>query len=240
MRLLRGDGRALRIGHRGAAALAPANTLAALRAAVEHGVDLVEFDLLADVDDRLVLAHSHLELPHARATLDDALRFVVEAGIGAHVDLKQRGLEPRLVDSLRRHGLVERSLVSSLDAAALRELRALEPRLAVGLSYPEDRYGLSRRRAFAPLIAGGGAAMRRTLPRLIGRWLARSGAAAAVLHHLLVTPVLIARCHGRGAAVFAWTVNDPAAAKRLEDWGTDAIITDDPRIFSASAASNEL
>ena len=44
MRLLRGDARALRVGHRGAAALAPENTMAALRAAVELGVDYIEFE----------------------------------------------------------------------------------------------------------------------------------------------------------------------------------------------------
>ena len=36
----------LRIGHRGAATLAPENTLRSFRAAVEVGVDLIEFDVL--------------------------------------------------------------------------------------------------------------------------------------------------------------------------------------------------
>ena len=42
----RGD-RPLVIGHKGATALAPENTLAGFRAAVTAGVDLVEFDVLA-------------------------------------------------------------------------------------------------------------------------------------------------------------------------------------------------
>ena len=48
----------LRIGHRGAAHLAPENTIRSLRAAVEHGVDLVEFDVLDLTGGPLVLAHS--------------------------------------------------------------------------------------------------------------------------------------------------------------------------------------
>jgi glycerophosphoryl diester phosphodiesterase len=231
VRLLRGDGPPLRIGHRGAAALAPENTLASLRAAVEHGVDAVEFDVLADERDRLVLAHSRLELPEERATLHDALRYLAEAGVGAHVDLKQRGLEGRIADTLRGQGLLDRSLVSSLDHAALRDLRRHEPSLRVGLSYPEDRLGVSRYRAAAPAVALGLAALRRTLPRLIGRWLERAGASVAVVHHALVTPAVLERCHARDAAVWAWTVNDPETAARLSEWGADAIITDDPRIL---------
>ena len=236
MNVRRGDGRALRVGHRGAAALAPENSLDALRIAVEHGVDAVEFDVLADLDDRLVLAHSHLELPHRRATLDDALAYLAATATGAHLDLKQRGLEKRVVDALRRHRLVDRALVSSLDHFALRELRMLEPRLLVGLSYPEDRYGISRFRASAPVIALGLRTLRRTLPRVISRWLTRAGAAAAVLHYELVTAQVIERCHASGAAVWAWTVNDRSVAARLEALGADAIISDDPRIFRDGAA----
>ena len=40
--LLRGDGPLLRIGHRGAAAIEPENTLRSFRAAVDVGVDLAE------------------------------------------------------------------------------------------------------------------------------------------------------------------------------------------------------
>jgi glycerophosphoryl diester phosphodiesterase len=233
VKLLRGDGPALRVGHRGAAALAPENTLEGLRVGVEHGLDAIEFDVLEE-GGRLVLAHSPLELPEASATLDEALEYLAASRAGAHVDLKQRGLEAGVADALRRHGLVERSIVSSLDHAALRDLRRHEPRLRVGLSYPEDRYGIARYRTAAPAIALAMRGLRRLLPRVIVRWLARAGASAAVLHESLVSPVVVERCHAVDAAVWAWTVNDPETAKRLENWGADAIITDDPRIFGSS------
>ncbi|WP_410962308.1 glycerophosphodiester phosphodiesterase family protein, partial [Salmonella sp. SAL4355] len=54
----RRDGRPLRVGHRGAPALAPENTLRSFRAAVEHGVDLIELDVLDLVGGPLVVAHS--------------------------------------------------------------------------------------------------------------------------------------------------------------------------------------
>lgn len=238
LRLLRGDGPPIRIGHRGAAALAPENTLESLRAAIAEGCDYVEFDVLSDPQGSLVLAHSAHELPDDVASFDDALALLAAEHVGAHVDLKQRGLEQAVAVALRKHDLLGRSLVSSLDWAALRDLRRHEPALRVGLSYPEDRYGLSGRRTFAPLLAGGLAAMKRALPRVIGRWLDRAAASAAVVHRQLVTPSLIGACHRRGAAVWAWTVNDPEEAGRLVEWGADAIISDDPRILGPSGPSN--
>jgi glycerophosphoryl diester phosphodiesterase len=231
VKALRGEGPVLRVGHRGAAALAPENTLPAMQAAVGVGVDLVEFDVVRAPGGDVVLAHSAEHLPVGGPNLDDALDYLAGAGVGAHVDLKESGFEQEVARALRRHGMVERSLVSSLDWGSLRDLRAEEPGVAIGLSYPEDRYGVGGRRALAPLVSAGLFTMQRLLPRLVLRWLAQAGASAAVLHHALVTPAVVRSCHSRGAAVWAWTVNDAEVAARLAEWGADAIITDDPRIL---------
>jgi glycerophosphoryl diester phosphodiesterase len=234
VRILRGDGPPIKIGHRGAAALAPENTLDALRAGIAERCEYVEFDVLSQGAGELVLAHSRHEVPETRATFDEALELLAGAGVGAHVDLKERGLEERIAESLRRHGLLDQSLVSSLDWSALRDLRRNEPKVRVGLSYPEDRYGLAGRRTFTPLLAAGLTAMKLALPRLVGRWLDRASASAAVVHRQLVTPTLIRTCHSRSTALWAWTVNDEAEAARLVQWGADAIITDDPRAIGHS------
>src|SRR5262245_9855408 len=63
--------RILRIGHKGAAALAPENTLESLAKAIEFGVDMVEFDVVDRPDGALVLAHSHDEIEPDAATLDE-------------------------------------------------------------------------------------------------------------------------------------------------------------------------
>ncbi len=127
----------MRIGHRGAALLAPENTLRSFRAAARLGVDLIEFDVLDLPRGPLVVAHSdHLEeVSHGVAggrvrdhtleelrevapelpTLDEALAFFVEEapGIGLHVDLKLRTRLEEVTASLARHGLVRRAVVSS-------------------------------------------------------------------------------------------------------------------------------
>src|SRR5262245_63330112 len=66
---LRAGAGPLRVGHKGAAALEPENTLRSLARAVELGCDLVEFDVLALLDGTLVLAHSDdlYEVSHGAA-----------------------------------------------------------------------------------------------------------------------------------------------------------------------------
>ena len=101
MNLLRGDGPALRIGHRGAAALAPANTMQAVEAALAQGVDLVELDVFGRPDRTLVLGHSRKELGEEPVTLEDVFAFLAETapGVGLLADLKGAGWEQELVDA---------------------------------------------------------------------------------------------------------------------------------------------
>jgi glycerophosphoryl diester phosphodiesterase len=227
---LRSGDRPLLIGHKGAAALEPENTLASLVRAVELGCDLVEFDVLT-IDGRLVLGHSPEELAAEPASLDDALELLGRSKAGIHVDLKWHGYEAAAVEAIRRHGLIDRALVSTCHVHSLRELAALEPALTRGLTYPYDRRGLSQRRALAPLTAAALVALRRTLPRRIHRLLARAHATVAVLYHGVVSPAAVDRAHQHGAAVLAWTVDGEQALARVLDAGVDGVVTNDPRIL---------
>jgi glycerophosphoryl diester phosphodiesterase len=255
---LRQGGHVWRIGHKGAAALAAENTLPSLAAALAHGVDVVEFDVLGLADGTLVLAHSDdlREVTHGVAhgrvggrtlvelrtlapalpTLDEALALLAERAptTGIQVDLKWFGYEPAVVEAVRTHGLVERTLVSSFFARSLLEVGRLEPGLRLGLSYPLDRRGVAQRRVLAPVVLAGLLALRWALPRRIGGLLDRAGATVASLHQVVVTPAVVEQCHRRGAAVWAWTVDDPRAVGRLAAAGVDGIITNDPRVLAAT------
>lgn len=224
-------GRTLRIGHRGAAALAPENTLASIEAALDAGVDLIELDVLLRRDGAPVLAHDRHQVGDA-ITLADALRRLRNSEVGVLLDLKCRGCESAVLAALRQHDLIERTVVASFWARSLRRLATLEPSLLRALSYPEDRFGLAERRALVPLVRGATSTLRRLLPGRIGRWLDRTGARAASLHVDLVSKAALHQCHARDVAIFAWTVNERAHALRLSEAGVDGIITDDPRIFS--------
>jgi len=256
IQLRRPPGRFARVGHRGASALAPENTLAALALAVELGCDMLEFDVLDLVDGTLVLAHSLKlrEVSHGAArgrvrrrtleglrvfapnlpTLDEALAHCAAElpGIGLQLDLKRRGIERAVVDTVRRHGVLDRSWVSGFDARALRLIAELEPKLARAYTLPRDRLRISKRGPLAPVVRGTLAAIGASLPRRLPELLRRAHADAATLHHSVCSPAAIARAHEVGAAVYVWTVDDPALAQRLVDAGVDGIITNDPRIFA--------
>ena len=233
--LRRLDGEFARVGHRGASALAPENTLRALELAVELGCDMLEFDVLARDDGTVTVAHELRLAGPAAPTLDEALAFCAERlpGVGLQVDLKRRGVERAVVEALRRHDVLERSWVSGFDAASLRRVAELEPELPRSYTLPRDRFGISKRGPLAPLVRGALASLGASLPRRLPALLARARAGAATLHHSIASAAAIDRAHQLGAAVYVWTVDDPALAEWLVRAGADGIITNDPRIFTA-------
>jgi glycerophosphoryl diester phosphodiesterase len=226
----RRDGRLLRIGHRGAAALAPENSLEAIALAVELGCDLVEFDVHA-VGGSLVVVHDRPQAAHQLPSLDDVLEFLRGTAAGVHLDLKARGAEPAVAEALRRHALLDRTVVSSFRAATLRALHGVEPALRLGKTYPQDRTGLTKRPIFHPPARVVVRALKRTLPRRIGALLRAARATAAVLYWEVLTAAVVARCHAVGAPVLAWTVDDPEVVPWLDALGVDGVVTNDPRIF---------
>jgi glycerophosphoryl diester phosphodiesterase len=224
-----------RVGHRGASALAPENTLEAFALAVELGCDMVEFDVLARNDGSLVVAHDSRRLREADAPgLDEALAFFAERlpGVGLQVDLKRRGVESAVVGALRQHGVLERSWVSGFDAESLRRVARLEPGLPRSFTLPRDRFGVSKRGPLAPLVRAALRALGDSLPRRISAVLDRADATALTLHRSVASEEAIARAHELGAPVYVWTVDDPIAVERLVRWGADGIITNDPRVFT--------
>jgi glycerophosphoryl diester phosphodiesterase len=223
VRLRRDGGPLLRIGHRGAAALAPPNSLRALELALEAGVDIVEIDVLGLPGRGLVLSHSSREVDQDPLPFDEALAFLADqAAVSVLADVKNAGYERELVEAIRRHGLVDRSLVSTMELSILREVKRLEPDVRRSITFPRNR--------------GRAAALRRVprvLPQRIGNLVRRAEAAAATLNYRVVTQAVVERCHDLGAAVFVWTVNDAALVATLDALGVDGVITDDPSVFRA-------
>jgi glycerophosphoryl diester phosphodiesterase len=227
-----------RVGHKGAAHIAPGNTLASFEAAVRTGVDMIEFDVLCETRDgtgRLLLAHDYESLRSGEAlTLEEGLEHLAGdaySGIELDVDVKLPGYGVRVVEALRAAGLVERCLVSGTFPEELDAMRDVEPSLRVGWSVPRARRDYTENLltlvpALAMLSGYRAWLPRRALAEL------RSGRFDAIMAHWrLVTPALVrAVAEGEGE-LYVWTVDDAEQMARLTAMGVDGIITNDPRLF---------
>jgi glycerophosphoryl diester phosphodiesterase len=230
MNLRRATGRPLVIGHRGAAAVAPENTLAALEAAVAARVDLVEFD----ISPGLRLGHSLDELPAEELSLDDALEYLKSHGVGVHLDVKLPGYEDEVLAAIRRHGVGERAVISTSFPVTVRRFARLAPELPRAIGYPRDRLGVANLSWPRPVQRAGAAALRQAMPARVPVLLRWSRANTLALHHTLCSRAAVATAHRLGAPVLAWTVNDPAGVRRVTAAGVDGIVSDDPEMTLAT------
>jgi glycerophosphoryl diester phosphodiesterase len=233
-----------RIGHKGADLIAPGNTLASFDAALEHGVHMVEFDVLPEHPDgsgRLVLAHD-FEDATARAplTLEEGLTHFAQdawAGVELDVDLKLPGYEERVVDALRAHDLLDRTLISTMERPSLAIVRRLAPEVRLGWSVPKVRRNyLAHPLTRVPALAIAQVARRR-LPARIASAIRGGEIDAVMAHWALVTSRLVDAVRAAGGEVYVWTVDDARRIGELERLGVTGVITNDPRLFGAAPAT---
>ena len=232
------------IGHRGAAAHAPENTLAGFRKARALGCRWVEFDVRLAANGGLAVIHdATLErttsgqgrvIDHDLAdlasldpgdgggvpSLTQVLDLLAELGLGANVEVKAEGPEA--------------PVTGALAAVACEQARRRHPGLELLLS------------SFSPaaLAAARGAAA--FLPRGLLRdapgrdWQPTAASVGCVSLHVqqrCADRALADAVHGAGLRLLAYTVNDPARARTLLAQGVDAVFSDVPdRIMAALAA----
>jgi glycerophosphoryl diester phosphodiesterase len=208
-------------------------------AALEHGVDMIEFDVLRLVDGRLVLAHD-LEDAAGREplTLEEGLdHFAGEAyaSVELDVDMKIPGYEREVAEGLVARGLAGRSLVSSHYLDSLDEVGRLAPQIRRGLSVPRVRRDYTKTPLAVPALAVA-RVMRARLPYKV-RPLLQSGRINAVMAHwLLVSRRLVEVAHAEDGEVYVWTVDDARRIERLRELGVHAVISNDPRLFATPAS----
>ncbi len=233
-----GNGTLRRVGHMGANHIAPGNTFASFQAALAHGVDMIEFDVLSEHGDgsgELLLAHDWEDAasrqPH---TLEEGLAHFVDAtydGIELIVDLKCAGYEDRVAAALRKHGLTDRVLVSTTEDASLKLLRARHPEIALGWSLPRMRRNPLRNPVTALPAVGVLMYVRRALPGVVANRIRRGEIDALMAHWRLVTPRLAEAIRDAGGELYAWTVDDPERIVTLQQIGVTGVISNDPRLF---------
>lgn len=221
----------LLLGHRGSPHECRENTIASFQAALDAGLDGVEWDVRRLRDGTLVIHHDERladgrrlpelmpqALPSYVPTLHEALAWAADAGAFVNVELKHESVRPddrvhRTLDAIRAHGLRGRVIVSSFMPTLLRAAREAAPDIERGLlthrEYPD------------------------WLVRAVMRW---ADCAALHPHCTLVTEELMARARTRGWRVNTWTVNEETEVKRLVSLGVDGLIGDLPQALLKARA----
>jgi glycerophosphoryl diester phosphodiesterase len=246
----------LRVGHKGADALAPGNTLASFERAVAAGVDVIELDVLrprGDFNGRrdwrnapagpapgsgpLLVAHDWADAERREPlTLAEALDAFTRPPlheVRINLDLKLAGREDEVVRLLRERELVGRAMVSTMERRSLYVLAQLEPGLPRGWTLPRVRRDWISTPWARPFLAGGVASLRARLPRIVRRGVPGPEVWATWVYHPLITPRLVRAAHQSGVALIAWTVDERAAFEALVEMGVDGVCTNDPRLFEA-------
>jgi glycerophosphoryl diester phosphodiesterase len=225
-----------RVGHKGADLIVPGNTLESFEAAVEAGVDMIEFDVLRTREGQLIVAHDYADAARPNVlTLTaalDAFRYAPLDKVELLCDLKLAGREAELAGSLAGHGLTDRSMVSTMEVESLIKLRKIDPDLRLGWTIPKTRrdwsqYGLAR-----PALGAGLALLRRRLPKMIREQAPAMDLDAITAYHPLVTREAVAAAEEQELDLFAWTVDEPARVAALAALGVHGVISNDPRILN--------
>lgn len=225
-----------RVGHKGADAIVEGNTLDSFEAAVGEGVDMIELDVLRTRDGRLVVAHdSEDALSRRPLDLTEALDAFSEPPLDKveiDCDLKLPGREAELAGALAGHGLLERSMVSTMEIESLIKLRQLEPELRLGWTYPKTRRDWTQYVWARPALIAGLATMRRRFPKILSEQVPVLDVDAVWVYHQLVTPRLVEAAVEVGVELIAWTVDDRERMVELLRMGIHGIVTNDPRLFA--------
>jgi glycerophosphoryl diester phosphodiesterase len=225
------ESKILIIGHKGASAIEPENTLRAFKTSIELGADYVEFDVHSTKDDELVIIHDAETLRTTgvsgiikEMTLDEIKKLdagkgeqiptlkeliaIAKGKIGLQIEIKAFSITDLLLDLLIKENLLDTSIISCFVFGELLNLKKRESNLKLGHILPE---GLKSIRG-----------LKRKAQKAID-----NGFYSIHPHFSSVNKEFIEFAHDIGLKVNVWTVNDRTEMENLIKMGVDGIITDD-------------
>ncbi|MEX0284542.1 MAG: glycerophosphodiester phosphodiesterase family protein [Paracoccaceae bacterium] len=223
------------IGHRGAAALRPENTMASILKAIEDGADWVEIDVQENADGQVIVAHDSDFMKAAGDPVkvwDVTDAHLAEIDIGSWFDPAYAGErvptlrdvllaakdKSKVIIELKYYGHdieLEKRVVEIVEDTGMAEQIS-----TMSLKYP----AVQKMRALRPEWRTGVLAA-----TAIGDLTGLEGDFIAV-NLGQVSPRLIQRSEAAGKDVYAWTVNDPLTMSRMISMGVNGLITDDPAL----------
>lgn len=208
------------IGHRGAAGLAPENTLESLQAGLDAGADILEFDIRLTADSIPILAHdpkisghqiSQLTLAELQQSVPiTTLQSVLDTFFGKillNIELKQTSGVNVIYDLvclyITKQNDWDKVLFSSFKTDALLQLRSLDNELNLALLHHIN-------------------------PFLYMRYQRRLHLSAVGWHRLHVNGLALAVAKELGLFTYVYTVDRPDTAQRFDLRKLDGLVTNYP------------
>ncbi|HEV8228864.1 MAG TPA: glycerophosphodiester phosphodiesterase family protein [Candidatus Limnocylindria bacterium] len=220
------------MGHRGASALAPENSLRAIELAIEHGLDLVEVDVYLSRDGELMCVH---DADLGRVAGRPEAVAALTADELSHVDLGAGQGVPRLADVL---AIARGRIGVYVELKGDRTGAALGALARSGASDGVEVIGGSFDLPLVVELRETAAAVPRSiLFRRTSATAMRDACASvgAVYAHPCFRPLeraLVDHLHAAGLLVMAPHTNDRAEARAFAAAGIDVLATDDPAVLA--------
>ncbi|WP_145495412.1 glycerophosphodiester phosphodiesterase [Yersinia bercovieri] len=227
------------VAHRGGGALAPENTLAAIEVGARHGHKMIEFDAKLSQDGQIFLLHDDTlertsngwgvagDLPWEKLIQLDAgdwyspefrgERLPLLSEVAAHC--AQYGMAANIEIKPTRGAEVVTGRVIALAAGQLWQDQAIPPLLS---SFSFD--ALAAAQQAAPELPRG-----LLLDKWDDNWPALTQQLDCIslhINHKQLTAERVAQLKAAGLRILVYTVNQPARAQELLNWGVDCICTD--------------
>lgn len=229
------------IGHRGAALLAPENTIAGFCVAAARDIDCVEFDVKLTRDGRCILLHDDTldrttngQGPAASLTFEEIRRLDAGSWFGAdYIGQPVPSLEEavEVLGKLKLRAIVEIKPSPGAEAATGAAVaQCLAQRWPENLPPPLlssfKPAALAAAREAAPQFE------RALLLGALGRdWQKQAETLGCSMIHAdqrKLDAAAVAAMKAAGLPLFAYTVNLPTRARELFSWGVDAVFSDCP------------
>ena len=216
------------MGHRGAAALEPENTLLSIKKAMEIGVDAVEIDVHLSKDKEIVVIHdSTLDRttngtgPVSNYTLSELKKY--DAGKGEAVptlqevmeltdkkvrlviELKEKDTERIVVEHIKKNRLEDNVYVISFWHGLVKNVKEIDSCIKTGVLF----VGCPVDTSIADQVS----------------------ADALVIKYTFIDAEFVELSHKNDLKVFIWNIDDPDLIKPFVDMGVDGIGSNNPGIL---------
>ena len=241
------------IAHRGGGTLAPENTIAGMRCGLEHGYRAVEFDVMLSADGIPVLMHDPAfgrTVPGIGNVSETSAKLLATMDAGSWFGPQYAGEPvPSFADVIafcKQHGIWMNAEIKPSPGYAADTGRAAAAVLKQMLAEQGEQRVMPLFSSFSPEALMAARDIAPEIPRglLIGQvpedWRARLeqvGAMALHTSHRNLKEEQAKAIKDAGFGLFCYTVDDPAVAKRLLDWGVDAFCTDRVDLIAADFAA---